>query len=427
MNNKLNNYFLIFLAIAPIVAIVTVKFFDIAVSSIWAASAFTLLIFLLITKKDFVFEDYIIVFILFVTYQTFVDIFKVPNYWVVAKKVYLNPFIVPVIVFLVIDNTIITEKTYLWIIKISKALVILSAIVILYQAGVNSNFLVYTKYSDEWYGMADELSRFPSIFSWIDPHFSLGFVFIPTLSIVIGDNLKNDEKFVWVWYVIGFIVSFLSLFRWVMLNMMVLVFMYLLVRKVSFSQIFKLVISTVLILAAAYVILDKSGVNIDGIISKRILQNSNGGGIQENSGYTRVLAFHLFSHLFPLNPIFGHGGYLGSKLTSMLAGRSSQIHVGFLSLLYYWGIIGTFLYLWFLYALLKKLYKISKLTKNWGPFFSWIGFILANTTLVYLGPNQSGLLLSMAVVKYLENNAIIESKQKPLIYSNKVFAVESKF
>ena len=95
----------------------------------------------------------------------------------------------------------------------------------------------------------------------------------------------------------------------------------------------------------------------------------------------------------------------------MLHGRSSQIHVGFLSLLYYWGIIGTILYSLFLYYLLKKLYRISKVTKNWGPFFGWEGLVLANLTLVYLGPDQSGLYLSLVVVKYLHDKHLLQYKK----------------
>ncbi len=368
--------------------------------------------FLLITNKNLRLEKYIIFYILFFIYQTIVNSLKIPDYSFNFKQLYLNNYLIPIFVFILIENTVIQSDIYEQIIKISKVILVFATIIIVYQATINNQFLVYTTYMEEWYS-TDIVPRYPSIYSWLS-QFGIGLVFIPTLGLVIGDKLFKNEKNILPWYLMGFIVAFLSLFRWVMLNMLLLIPMYVIAKKINVLNILKITIYVIFIVAATYFILKAVGINLDAIINDRILQDNAHRDIQSNSAYTRILAFQLFFDFFPKNPIWGHGGYLGYDLVTRLAGRSSQIHVGYLSLLYYWGIVGGILYLLFMYFLFKKLYRIAKITNNWSPFLGWVCFALANSTLVILGPNQAGLYLSLAVAKYFENKVVIE----PQIYTS---------
>ena len=103
LQNKLNNYLIIYLAIIPVVAIITLKYFNFYAPSLTAAYAFLLFILLMISNRNIKLEKYIIFYILFFVYQTFVDSFKVPDYSFNVKQFYLNDYLVPIFVFLVIE------------------------------------------------------------------------------------------------------------------------------------------------------------------------------------------------------------------------------------------------------------------------------------------------------------------------------------
>ncbi len=141
--------------------------------------------------------------------------------------------------------------------------------------------------------------------------------------------------------------------------------------------------------------------NIDfqTIINERILSKSE-GGITEGSAGTRLLAFRIFPKMFMESPIFGVGAQITQSLENELQGKSSQLHVGYLSLLYYYGIVGGGLYFLFLISLTKRLYRNAKLHGNLGPIFGWLAFVLANFSLNYVVPYEAGLMLCLFFDKY---------------------------
>lgn len=79
----------------------------------------------------------------------------------------------------------------------------------------------------------------------------------------------------------------------------------------------------------------------------------------------------------------------------LLNGRSSQIHVGYLKLFYYYGLVGGILYLTFLGLLLKRMWGIGKVSSYWGGFFAFLAFAIANLTLVKFDLFHYGLLLAI--------------------------------
>jgi len=141
------------------------------------------------------------------------------------------------------------------------------------------------------------------------------------------------------------------------------------------------------------------GIDVNNLLAQRILETNKGGFIG-GSASTRILAFEVFFKLFPNDPIFGVGSQITSDLLKELAGRSSQLHVGYLSLLYYFGIIGGVLYLGFIYYFTKSLYRNAKIHGYYSPFYSWIGFLLANLTLNYIIPFECGILIVLLLDKY---------------------------
>jgi hypothetical protein len=104
----------------------------------------------------------------------------------------------------------------------------------------------------------------------------------------------------------------------------------------------------------------------------------------------------------------GGTGEQDYKLRSFLKGHSSQIHVGYLSLFYLYGIVGGILFMIFLFKLLTKLYRESKQTTYWGPYLGVLGFAVANLTLVTFTFFEVGLIVSMIMHKYYLDNVKLE-------------------
>lgn len=123
----------------------------------------------------------------------------------------------------------------------------------------------------------------------------------------------------------------------------------------------------------------------------------------EGSAGTRILAFKLFFEFYPEKPIFGTGGIQTEELIKARAGRTSQIHVGFLSLFYYYGAVGGIFYILFLYHLFKRLHYVARNTRFWGSFFAMMAFVAANMTLVSLDVFKMGVILALVFHKYYES------------------------
>jgi hypothetical protein len=151
------------------------------------------------------------------------------------------------------------------------------------------------------------------------------------------------------------------------------------------------------------------GIKTDEIIKERILEKSRGGMLAGDAG-TRIFAFKVFNKLYFKNPILGKGAIHVTNDTSKdyelvraLKGRSSQIHVGYLSLFYYYGLIGGIIYIIFLVSFTRNSYLIAKKTDYYGTLFAIIQFLLINWTGVVFNVFNMGIVLSMVYQKYYNN------------------------
>lgn len=306
----------------------------------------------------------------------------------------------------IIENVNISKKDYRNLIKITKGVLILAFLVILIQQMINKNFFVNTKSIDHLNFTADSKARLPSIYSWINM-LTIGFAFVPMFILVIED-LDRQRKKVLLLIILGIIFSVLSRSRWIMLNT-VMVFLILFINHKNKSLRFiKYSILIPLLFGASFFVLEFSGIKVDKIISDRILE-SDRGDLSNKSAGTRILAVYAFNRFFWEHPIFGAGdvkygmggtGQNNYQLSKFLGGKSSQMHVGYLALLYRYGVIGGFLFVGFLYLLLKRLYNNAKITGVWAPFLGILGFALANFTLVFFSVFQMGIILVLVANKY---------------------------
>ncbi|WP_170863173.1 O-antigen ligase family protein [Pseudozobellia thermophila] len=178
------------------------------------------------------------------------------------------------------------------------------------------------------------------------------------------------------------IISFLSSSRWIMLNCVICISQIIWSSKNRLLSLFYFFISLVFLILFSIAVASYMGMDVEKYFSERLMSDS---------ALTRLLAFEVFFKVFPDNPIFGTGGVDTEKMIRLIGGRSSQIHVGFLKLLYYYGLFGGTLYLSFMVSLLTRLYKRAKFSGFWGGFYALLTFFVANLTLVefslfYYGP-----------------------------------------
>jgi hypothetical protein len=414
MSKKFISFLIHLLGLSPIVGFLCFAVFNISYTYLMIALFYAATIFQFVDpltyNSKYSFPKYLVFFVLFVIFSIISDLYIVGHQFSL-KYIYSNEYIGSFLVLLVVENyrnynkKILENLNFIFVLTIIAALV-----VILIQESVNETFFVFMERAESdlmHYDVTE--NRLPSIFSWTSV-LDIGFVFIPLLSLVIGRQFNKKGKFIVFYFIVGAIVVFLSRNRWIMVNYLVLFFMYAAYYKASLKNLIKYTTAIIIIIYLAMTILTFVNVTVMRIIDNRILEKSQ-GGLGEGSAGSRIIAIQVFAELFPKHMLIGKGMFHAfggeskdTELISALQGRSSQIHVGYLSLLYYYGLVGGFLYLSFLITLTRKLYRDAKTTSYWGPYFGFLGLVLANFTLVSLSFFNAGLILCLFFNKVYLNN-----------------------
>ena len=377
-----------------------------------------LLVYLFIkitTEKKIYFPNYCFFLLLFSIYTILSDIF-ILRHSINVQLIYGNKYLLSLVLILTLINIKYNSLIIKDVFQISKIIIIIAFIVILIQAILYPHFLISPYYLERYYSGKVELGanvitdRFPSIYSFSGGIVSAGVSFLLPLSIIISKYIKEDRNVYIFYIIIGGIFSFITKSRWVMLGWIIILFMIPFYKRRNIIKYFFISVATLIIML---LILNIIGIPVGDIFYYRILQIDR-GGVFEGSGGTRILAFQIFTKFFPQNPVFGTGHFISNELYRELDGRSSQIHVGFLSLFYYYGLIGGFLYLTFFVTLLKKMYLVAKKTKLWGPFWGMLIFISMNFTIVHLSLFFAGIAIVFIFHRYYEQmlnyNSQIENK-----------------
>lgn len=358
---------------------------------------------------------YILIFTVFTVYTVLSSIF-ISNEFIekgAFNYLYSSSIVRTLIAFIIVENTCFSSRQMKFAIKMIGLTLVLAALVSVIQIfeplflikdddfiqGLSPDRMV------EYYktNPALETGRIDrtlegyrlSIFSYMGG-ISVGIDCIAIFSLLIALKANKWLKMA-VWVIAAALVSFLSSARWIMLNFLIVAsqqFWYarnqvFIILKYSFY----LIVLILLLVSAT----ELAGIDIQKFIEERML---------DDSASTRVLAFEVFLKVYPDNPIFGTGGVDTEKVRLLLKGRSSQIHVGYLKLFYYYGLIGGLLYLSFLAALLIRMWKIARQSKYWGGFFAILTFAIANLTLVEFSLFYYGLLLALIFSKYFYEESI---------------------
>lgn len=232
-----------------------------------------------------------------------------------------------------------------------------------------------------------------SIYSWING-LSVGIDSLAIFSILLGLNAMDRKKKGILWLASAFI-CFLSSSRWIILNFFVVSFQVVLKQKNILLNVAKylfIVVGLVFLIGFSASLI---GVDIHSFVQNRLM---------DKGANTRLYAFEVFSKVFPSNPIFGTGGADTPEMLRLIAGKTSQIHVGYLKLFYYYGLIGGFIYLLFVAAFLYDFWQRAKRSAYFGSFFAILALVVANTTLVELDPFYHGIILAIIFSRHIDNH-----------------------
>lgn len=259
----------------------------------------------------------------------------------------------------------------------------------------NPLFFVYTEAgTDVIDSVYFEESRNASIYSWVSQN-SVGITFPFLLCIMVSVYQIRSKEFPFI-MISGVIVAFLTRARYVMIST-VIAFSQLFIgnrlrTKTKFALIIAFVAGLGLIVGAAQM----SGFKIQEVINERILEK----GTDMKSAKARILSYEVFLKKFPEHPYIGVGPKTRDDVVDLLEGEAPLIHVGYLSYLYYYGVLGASLLFICLLLLLYDSWKVGRLYGFWGAFYGFIGFLLANATFVYFHLNEMGIVLGLLYMRY---------------------------
>lgn len=306
-------------------------------------------------------------------------------------------------VIVIIYNTHFTDKFINRSIKIIKITVILAAIASVIQI-FNTDFLNAWDYISkrEMEGSLYTFRR-ASIFGYIEPN-ELGLSYLPLASVLISFLLFNKSRiFIFYTILIG-LTALLSNGRYIMGGFIILTIQFLVFYKVKLKGLLRYIFY---IAVAGFILfhsLKYLGYNYSSWYQERLFAEG------EISNSTRYGAFLTFAEFFPQKPIFGTGVHLTKEIEK--ASReihSSQIHVGYLSHLVSYGLVGSFLLFGFWFMLAKRLYKTAKKTKYWGSFFAFLIYFWAQAALVNYSIFFTGLIFALVFDKYHYDKLKFES------------------
>ena len=319
---------------------------------------------------------------------------------------------------LIIENLVIKRGHYKFILRISKYTLVVAVIIILVQQAFSPHIFMNPDFLSEEFLKSDNDNRLYSIYSWIGNLQAVGFGFVPIYLLIIEDTDKKKKKII-LWLLMGLTFALLTKARWIMLNTFLVFVILFINHRAKTIRFFKLLLALPLIIYISFSGLKVVGIDVQGIVNERILEKDK-KSMNETTAGTRLLAFKVFDRLFWESPYYGHGSYaygmggMGKQnyqMSKILKGKSSQIHVGYLALVFRYGFVGGFFFLASIFLLLKKLYSNAKLTGRWAPFLGIMGIALANLTLVHFSLMQMGFLIVLYANEYYLNSMALQKRE----------------
>ena len=301
------------------------------------------------------------------------------------------------LIFFVIENTEFEEWFIAKLTKNIFFIVVISLLVSIIQIKDVTFFISPVLASDpEKANYFFDEHRNYSIFSWVDQN-SLGITFPVMIAILL--HYYEKRTFALAFVVLSTIlVCFLSRTRYIMVSA-VIVLLHLLFTS-GFSLVkrisgFALIVISALLMAG---MASSVGIDMKQIINERILEK--GEDISTSSAGARITSYNVFVQKFPEHPWFGVGPHTREDVAALLGEGVPIIHVGYLSYLYYYGVVGCFFIFLSLALLLLRAFMVGLRFKFWGSFYGLMAFCLANATFVYFNFNEAGIILAIVYLRY---------------------------
>jgi hypothetical protein len=245
-------------------------------------------------------------------------------------------------------------------------------------------------------------NRIFSIYSWLDLN-TLGITF-PILIAILLSFFSQKKIASPILILSGIIVSFLTKARYVMISIIIVFSQYFFISKISLGKK-----ATILIIFFGSIMISVSvakamGYNIQQVIDERILEKSTNMG----SANARILSYYVFLKVFPEHPLFGVGPETSPEVVRLLGGRAPIIHVGYLSYLYFYGLIGCFFLFLAIFYMLKRAWTIGSKNDFMAGFYGLLAFCIANTTMVYFNFSEMGIVLVIIYLRYFSEKPALE-------------------
>ena len=387
-------YYYYALALLPFIQIFFGEFLNINFINIYGLAGNLIFLYFLLKGTKLKVPNYVIAFSLLVIYYLIWDIVNATTgrlQTTALTYLYRNHWIQSLFLLILIENTEFDEKFIDNIVKIFKVTIVLAFIVSLIHQFYNPYFLVPDSLRERALSRDIYNYRSPSLFGYLSST-EIGSSFVPIVSILIGYYLYKKERFNILWLVMSGLICFINKSRFIYLNFAVILLQYPIVNGIKIKNLIKITVSTFIIAILIIAALKFNGFDFNRFIEERLLSPS---------AATRFLAWELFLKFFPENPFFGSGIHVSEELRRAIAGRSSQIHVGYLSSLYEYGIVGSILLFGFWYIVQRKFWLEAKKTSFYGSAFAFLTLILTNATGVKFSIYSYGLLFAFIFNKYI--------------------------
>lgn len=424
MNNIADKYnrFLIYIFIfAPFFGYLSITLNNSEFYFIMQVLSYFGIILLLFRSKSrpLIFPKYLFFYLLFILFTFYSTFFQLERDFI-FKNIITYPLLGAFSYMLIIENIYISKSLFNFLIRGSILILVIAVVVIIIQETMDPLFFVKTDFRriNIISEVGNNKNRLVSIYSWIGELSEVGFSFVPIyIMLVEYFDKKKKVKITWIIIIMGIIYAISSKARWIMVFTLLVFVMLVIGHKNIKQQIAKYLLIVPLVFVSTFFVLEVIGFDTMGIVNERILESDK--KLDKKTAGTRLLAFKAFNALYWEKPFFGRGsvkygiGGVGKqdyKLRSFLRGRSAQIHVGYLSLFYMYGLVGGFLFLSFLYLLLKRLFKNAKATGVWFPFLGFLGFALANFTEVIFSFYFMGFIIIMVANKYYSQGNIVKNR-----------------
>ncbi len=395
ITSKLLNKFLVFLTLTPFVSFflsktsIELPYYDIICFPI-------LLIWVILFSKQRIkrIPKFLIFYILYSLYIIIWAILS-NNGWKLALH-----SISFILFYLIVYNTYFSEKFIQKLFLIFKITIVVAFIFSIIQFFLPEFFI-----SDHFIEISSEgtmyTTRRPSIFSFGNNN-DMGLSLLPMFSLLISYLFTKTRKFnIYIfWFSLVGIIAILSNSRYIILGFVLVILQIPIVVR---SNHVKYLSAVIIVFIIVFVFTSYVGYQYDEFKEQRLLVE---GSFEESSRY---LALEAFLKYFPEAPWFGTGKHLTKEIDEFLAGRSSQIHVGYLSHLVSYGIIGSLLLFTSWILILIRLIKNARHSKYWGAAFGWLIFIWANFTFVRYSLISYGLLYIFVIDRFYATRIIKQS------------------